>query len=190
MQGMSKETFYYAFAYVIPSYDWANRRLDAIERRIERSLILIPTLALGGTVTILELFPGESESQLLHFPAYLLLLGGWLCLIRAVRILYLAWKEGESNNGPNIILTSPDQLLPHLALPEDQFCKKALEIAGKHMRENREIVEAKYQRVNRSFKYLTVGIMAFGLWPVFALVDYPDLYQSLRRLLSLVEAAL
>ena len=38
-----------AYEFIIPSYDWALRRLDAVERRIE-SLIVIVTATTGTAI--------------------------------------------------------------------------------------------------------------------------------------------
>ena len=55
------------YEFVLPSYDWAVRRLDTIERRFDHLLTLTFTLTLAVPVVTIAIAGAESQPNLLHW---------------------------------------------------------------------------------------------------------------------------
>ena len=123
-----------AYEFVLPSYDWALRRLQAVERRVENLLALITTVTLFFPVIATRITEGVSSWDYVTVPG---VIAGALFLSAVGVGIYARQYKG-------IELIFLDEVYDnHLKKSPDEFKRDFLHYSGQIFRENTQIIKDK-----------------------------------------------
>lgn len=132
--GMSDEKSYprvgLAYEFVLPSYEWAMKRLDAVDGRIQT----LQTLIIGTTLAVPVFARAVLPETSLDFGSV------WFVLALLAFVLSIGTGMVARASG-TIKLLSPDKLYErYLSKDQEQFKKDVLYYAGAHAVDNHRLV--------------------------------------------------
>ena len=141
-----------AYGLVLPSYEWALQRLDAIDARLRH----IATLAASITAAV-PLAMAAIDGSVSLTP--------WFVVGAAIGVLTMVLSTYAQTAGV-LILLDPAKIRPHLTMTPDEFRDYLLDYAGRHQATNGKVINARgYWAMGLSVLVaLEVGL--FTVWVV------------------------
>ena len=149
------------YEFVLPSYDWAVRRLDTIERRFDHLLTLTFTLTLAVPVVTIAIAGAENQPDLLQWQG-----GVALVLFVATAISGIVVRQHGELTFMNIdgMYDELGDLSPHT------FKQHVTYYAGEDFARNMIFLKNK-ARGSDLVATLFFGEMAFGLWWAYNVIS-------------------
>lgn len=143
-----------AYEIVLPSYDWAIRRLQAVEQRIENLLRLVATVTLAFPVIASATTQGTSLADY----------ATWQGIVTLVLFLTALSIGLAARRYKGIRLIDPDDLFQdHLDKHKDEFKKDFIKFAGEDFQDNIQLIEEKSTFADMIA--VSFGIeLVFGVW--------------------------
>ncbi len=149
------------YEFALPSYDWAARRLDTIERRFDHLLTLTFTLTLAVPVVTIAVAGAENQPDLLHWQGVVA-----LGLFLATAILGIIIRQQGELKFMDISGMYVDwgNLSPHT------FRQYVAYYAGEDFTENMILLEKK-ARGSDWVATLFFSEIMFGLWWAYSVIS-------------------
>lgn len=149
-----------AYEYVIPSYGWALSRFEAVERRIERLLMLI----LAATIAVPVFLPLVREEPV-HLST-----AGWksILILGAIVLFVLAASIGiYARQAREVSLVDPGvHYRESLSLPHWEFQRNAIYFAAEHMKENVANIALKSRLADCMAGLFGIEIVMWVVWAI------------------------
>lgn len=141
-----------AYEYVLPSYDWAVRRSDAVESRIQALLGLITTITLAAVAFVRAIARVDIGD-----PIWLVLAG--LAFIAAVVCGVIGRTTGE------LQIVSPEALYNEwLDKPPETFRTESIYYAGQNLRSNERLVRKRHRFLTWMIVLFALEVVLLGAW--------------------------
>ena len=150
-----------AFEFIVPSYDWAMRRLEAAERRIDNLMrfIITVTLALGASAIAIAELSSQPLSLFLDCVAIIALASFLITFLIAIVLGMWVRQTG------NITLLSPSGLYhDYIQKTKREFQGLILFHAGKHLEKNEELVRRKSNAATVMVVLFLFELCAAAIW--------------------------
>lgn len=168
----------FGYDYVLPSYDWAVRRFDSVDGRIQSMHLLALSIfaGLSGIGRLVE----ETD-----------LSSPWFILAACYFVVLLVWGI-VARQSATVILIDPIRLYDGYSMDGDwDFKRKVLYWAGIHFHQNRAVVDRKWAHLNclSVLLLLETVTLLFWLWKVklplyFFVGDFWDPFHSVPVFVS------
>ena len=149
------------YEFVLPSYDWAVRRLDTIERRFDHLLTLTFTLTLAVPVVTIAIAGAESQPNLLH----------WQGVVALVLFVATAMSGIVIRQHGELTFMNIDGMYDELGdLSPCTFKQHVAYYAGEDFARNMVFLKNK-ARGSDLVALLFFGEIAFGLWWAYNVIS-------------------
>ncbi len=149
-----------AYEFVAPSYDWAQRRFESIERRIHTFLAFTATLTLGVPVLVTTAVDNA------NFAA------GWFIagMICAAIILMLGMAAKILSSISGFHLLDPDSLYKDwLRISEREFKENTVHWAGEHFKKNATLIHKMGLMLGGMHILFSAEVILLLIWVIAAI---------------------
>ena len=150
-----------AYEFVAPSYDWAQRRFESIERRIHTFLAFTATLTLGVPVLV------ATADDHANFAS------DWFisAVMCAVLTLALGMVAKILSGISGLQFLDPDSLYKDwLRISEREFKENAVYWAGEHFKKNTLLIHRMGLMLSGMYILFSVEVLLLLTWIVAAIV--------------------
>jgi hypothetical protein len=141
-----------AYQYVLPSYEWAMRRSDMLEQRLQDAMMLITT------VTVAVPIVGKA------ILAQIDLLSIWslsAALVYGFAVGAGIWGRAQGS----LAIVDPERLLyDRIVLTRDDFRTDALRFAGRHLRHNNKTISRRHSALLLMTGLFAVEVVLIVVW--------------------------
>ena len=146
-----------AYEFIVPSYDWAIRRLEAAERRIDNLMrfIITVTLALGASAIAIAELSSQPLSPFLDCAAFVALASFLVAIVLGMCVRQMG----------NLALLSPSALYrDYIQKNKRDFQGLTLFYAGKDFERNERLVRSKSRGATGMVILFLFELIAAATW--------------------------